>query len=74
VGKNRGHKTLVARVTTSIVQKQNSYIMKSKHLLLVVSIFTLFSCKEKTDPIAFYYSAEWEPHKAIYIGWGYEAE
>jgi len=48
--------------------------MKSKHLLLAVMIFTLFSCKEKTDPIAFYYSAEWEPHKAIYIGWGYEAE
>ncbi|MBX2965140.1 MAG: agmatine deiminase family protein [Cyclobacteriaceae bacterium] len=48
--------------------------MKSKHLLLSIVIFTLFSCKEKKDPSAFYYPAEWEPHQAIYIGWGYEAE
>lgn len=48
--------------------------MKSKHLLLSIIIFTLFSCKEKKDPSAFYYPAEWEPHQAIYIGWGYEAE
>ena len=48
--------------------------MKSKHLLLSIFIFTLFSCNEKKDPSAFYYPAEWEPHQAIYIGWGYEAE
>lgn len=47
--------------------------MKSKHLLLSIFIFSLFSCKEKKDPSAFYYPAEWEPHQAIYIGWG-EAE
>ncbi|EON76699.1 hypothetical protein ADIS_3149 [Lunatimonas lonarensis] len=47
--------------------------MKSRHLLLSIAIFTIFSCKERKDPSAFYYPAEWEPHQAIYIGWG-EAE
>jgi agmatine deiminase len=42
--------------------------MKKIIFLLYTSIF-LFSCKEKPDPSAFFFPAEWEPQEAVWMGW-----
>jgi agmatine deiminase len=35
--------------------------------VLVVSVITLFACKQQSDK--FYMPAEWEPHEAVWLGW-----
>jgi agmatine deiminase len=42
--------------------------MKKIIFLLYTSII-LFSCKEKPDPSAFFFPAEWEPQEAVWMGW-----
>ncbi|HMP98504.1 MAG TPA: agmatine deiminase family protein [Cyclobacteriaceae bacterium] len=39
--------------------------------LLILSLITLlvYSCKEKSDPTAFYLPAEWEEQEAVWMGW-----
>jgi agmatine deiminase len=38
-------------------------------IFLLFSLMVLFSCKDKPDPSAFFFPAEWEPQEAVWMGW-----
>lgn len=45
------------------------YYPMKKFIFLIFSISILFSCKQKPDPSAFFFPAEWEPQEAVWMGW-----